>query len=374
MKENEYFLFLWYNFDGGNMKSVYIHIPFCNDICTYCDFCKIYYNSEIVDKYLDALNNELSINYNGKKIETLYIGGGTPSSLSIEQLKRLFLIINNLDLSNLIEFTFECNVDSLNYDKLKLLYDNGVNRLSIGVQTFDDSILRKLNRHHCKKDIISIISIARSIGFSNINLDLIYGIQSKEILIDDIDNIIKLNPEHISCYSLSINPNTKMYIDGEKEIDQDSDYDMYLTIKKKLKDYDHYEISNYSKPGYESKHNLVYWNNDNYYGFGLGASGYINNYRYENTKNINEYISGNYLKDKYIVDNEGCIKYEIMLNLRKKHGINKELFYKKYNTNILDYNNIKNLIKDGMLIEDDKYVYISEEWKYKMNSILIKII
>ena len=137
------------------MKSVYIHIPFCNDICTYCDFCKMYYNCDLANKYLISLNNEIASNYKGELIETLYIGGGTPSSLSIMQLKKLFTIINIFNLSQLKEFTFECNVDSLDYDKLKLLYDNGVNRLSVGIQTFNNDILKVLNRKHTKNDIIN---------------------------------------------------------------------------------------------------------------------------------------------------------------------------------------------------------------------------
>lgn len=356
------------------MKSVYIHIPFCNDICTYCDFCKMYYNCDLANKYLISLNNEIASNYKGELIETLYIGGGTPSSLSIMQLKKLFTIINIFNLSQLKEFTFECNVDSLDYDKLKLLYDNGVNRLSIGIQTFNNDILKVLNRKHTKNDIINIYNIARSIGFNNINLDLIYGIQDIEVLNDDLNNLIKLNPEHISCYSLCINPNTKMYIDNKKQINEDLDYKMYSIIKKRLKEYNHYEISNYCKKGYESKHNLVYWNNERYYGFGLSACGYINNYRYDNTKNMNEYNKGNYIREKYIISNEENIKYEIMLNLRKKYGINKREFYDKHNINIINYNNISNLINENKLIENENNVYISERWKYKMNSILIKII
>ena len=221
------------------MKSVYIHIPFCNEICSYCDFCKVYYNKNFVKKYLVSLEKEIKSKYKGEEIHTLYIGGGTPSVLSIEELKILFNIINKLNLSKKVEFTFECNIESTNYEKLKYLYDNGVNRLSFGVQTFNRKYLKFLNRNHTSDQVKKIIKEAKQIGFININVDLMYAFPNEtlEELKKDIDELLKLNIPHISTYSLIIEEHTKLFIDGVKNISQDLDRNMYDLICKKLKKY-----------------------------------------------------------------------------------------------------------------------------------------
>lgn len=257
------------------MKAIYIHIPFCSSICTYCDFCKLYYDKKFINDYLNSLNNEIRMNYNGEKVSTIYIGGGTPSTLDIEELKYLFKIIEIIDKSELVEYTIECNIEDLTIEKLKLFKENGINRLSIGVQSFNDKIIKILGRNHNKKMVIDMIGEAKRIGFNNINIDLIYGIygQTLDDLNNDIKEFIKLDIPHVSFYSLIIEPHTKLYIDSFKEIDEDLNIQMYERINQVLKDnkYIHYEISNYAKEGYESKHNLVYWHNEHNYGFGLGA-------------------------------------------------------------------------------------------------------
>ncbi len=223
--------------------------------------------------YLDSLKKEINVRYKNEKIKTLYIGGGTPSVLSINELMYLFEIIEILDLSLLEEFTFECNVESLTKEKIILLKKNKVNRLSIGVQSFDLSKLNFLGIYRQNNNVYEILEFIKDIGFSNVNIDLIYAVpvESLESLNKDIDIFLSLNINHISCYSLMIEPNTKLFIKGVKQIDEEIDYDMYKMIEDRLTSngYIHYEISNYSKPGYESKHNLVYWNNEEYYGFGL---------------------------------------------------------------------------------------------------------
>ena len=256
----------------GEIMSVYIHIPFCDTICSYCDFCKVFYNSKLVDNYLSALNNEVDKYYKGEVINTIYVGGGTPSSLSLEQLNVLFSIINKFKLSNNYEFTFECNIENINSDKLKFLYDNGVNRLSVGVQTFNEKFLKLLNRNHISDEVVSKIKLAKKIGFSNINIDLIYGIPGETLddLNHDIDMFLSLGINHISTYSLILEEHTKLYVDGVSNIDEDMDRSMYDLICDRLSDngFNHYEVSNFSKEGFQSKHNLVYWNNLNYYVFG----------------------------------------------------------------------------------------------------------
>lgn len=360
------------------MKSVYIHIPFCDTICSYCDFCKLQYKKEWVLKYLNRLKEEIEGAYKGEKVSTLYIGGGTPSVLNIEELSILFDIIKIFDLSEIKEFTFECNVESLTSEKLILLRKYGVNRLSIGIQTFNPTYLKLLNRNHTKEQVFDVIESAKTIGFTNINVDLIYALpdQTLEMLKEELNTFTELNVQHISCYSLMIEPNTKLYINKVKNIDEDLDYDMYKYIENTLKSdgFNHYEISNYSIIGYESKHNLVYWNNEEYYGFGLGASGYINNYRYDNTKSLNKYLNGDYIDKTYMIDESEKIKYALMLGLRKIGGINKKDFHNKYHVNIKDVQNIQKLIDENKLIENENNVFISEEWIYKSNEVLVEII
>ena len=216
------------------------------------------------------------------------------------------------------------------------------------------------------------------IGFDNINVDLIYALPNETLkeLEEDIDEFLKLNVSHISCYSLMIEPNTLLNINNTKTIDEDLDYEMYKYIEKRLlnREYIHYEISNYCKKDMESKHNLVYWNNDYYYGFGLSSSGYKENFRYDNVKSINEYNKGNYNKETYKVSDEDKHKYEFMLCFRKIKGINKKKFKEKYKKDIYDIKNIDKLLKDSMLKENDDYIYIPEEWIYKSNEILVKLI
>ena len=360
------------------IKSVYIHIPFCESICSYCDFCKFLKNDIWINEYLEALDNEIKIKYKGEEISTIYIGGGTPSCLNIEQLKKLINIIKAFKKSKTIEFTFECNIETIDYGKLKLLYENGVNRLSIGVQTFNKKYLNYLNRNHNDKMIIEKINIAKKIGFKNINIDLIYALpdETLEELNIDLDKFLELDISHISTYSLIIEPNTRLFINNEKNIDQDLDYEMYKLICKKLKDhgYNHYEVSNFSKTGFESKHNLNYWNNDEYYGFGLGASGYVYGIRYDNTLNFNKYLSGNYVKEYNELDIKETMENEFILGFRKISGINKKIFKLKYGIDIKSIGIVNKLLNEKKLLENKKNIYINPKYIYISNDILLEFI
>ena len=218
------------------ISSLYVHIPFCEHICSYCDFCKMFYNTELCDKYLDVLLKELEDCNINSKLKTIYIGGGTPSCLNAYQLER-FLFELNRCLDDEYEFSIEVNPENISEDKIKLLSKYGVNRVSIGVQTFNEKYLSFLNRKHTKEEIIKKINICKEIGFKNINIDLIYGLPNQTIdeLNSDIDEFLKLDITHISTYSLIIEPNTKIYIENYKNIDEDLDYEMYNLICKKLK-------------------------------------------------------------------------------------------------------------------------------------------
>ncbi len=353
--------------------SMYIHIPFCSHICSYCDFCKRFYNEKECSNYLDSLSKEIKDNYKGEKIKTIYIGGGTPSSLSINNLTKLFNILKDIELDNDYEFTIEVNPENIDEEKLKLFKSNRVNRISIGIESTNDVFLKYLNRKHDFKMVKDIINLIKQY-FININVDLIYAIPNETIndLKNDLDNIIDLDINHVSTYSLIINENTVLGINKTNYIDNDLDREMYDYICNYLKEhhFNHYEISNFSKNGYESRHNLVYWHNENYYGFGLGASGYINNIRYDNTKSLSSYLKGNYLLNREELNKEDIMSYHLILGFRLIKGINKKVFYNKYNVELIDMYNIKDLINKGYLIDDGENIKIKYDMIYVENKIL----
>ena len=350
------------------IKNCYIHIPFCNKICSYCDFCKLYYDEKFVNRYLNELEKEIKSIYKGEVLDTIYIGGGTPSSLNNKQLERLFEILKLFNKSETVEFTIESNFENINEEKLLIYKKNGINRLSFGLESINENNLTFLNRNITKKKINNTINSCRNLGFNNINIDLIYALPVEDISIlkNDLDYIFSLDIEHISTYSLMIEDHTRLKINNIENISEELDYEMYKLICKEMKknNYYHYEISNFSKPGYESKHNLCYWNNDNYYGFGLGASSYIDNKRITNTRSINKYLNGNYRLDIIELSDNDLIEYKIMLNLRKAEGISlKEVK--------LD---VRDLVKEGLLKEENNRVRIPEEKWYVSNEIILRVL
>ena len=360
------------------MNALYIHIPFCDSICSYCDFCKFYYDESLIDRYLTSLEKEIKSKYKNEIIKTIYIGGGTPSSLSIKQLKKLFSITKLIHFDNNLEFTFECNPENMSLDKIKILKENGVNRVSIGVQSFDDNILKLLNRKHNKDDVVSLINNLKNIGINNINIDLIFGInnQSLDDIKKDLEEFIKLDIPHVSYYSLILEEHTKLYIDKYSEIDDDECAAQYDFICEYLRqhNYSHYEISNFSKEGYESKHNLVYWNNENYYGFGCGAHGFKNNIRYENTRSITKYINGEFILDEHELNINEDIENYIMLNLRTKYGVNKNKFYDRYKTKITEIYDFETLIKKNLIQDTGDSLVIQEKYFFVSNQIILDIL
>ena len=361
------------------VKSVYIHIPFCNEICTYCDFCKMYYNKKYVSLYLDELEREIKSKYNNELIETIYIGGGTPSSLSISELKRLFEIIKLFKLDNLEEFSIECNFDNISNEKLDLFKQNKVNRISFGLESINSNNLKILGRGNDLDKIKDTIDYCKSIGLNNINIDLIYGVENESIddLKKDLDFVKSLDITHISTYSLIIEDNTILKINGTDYIDQELDEKMYKYICDELSEYDHYEISNFAKDkNYYCKHNLVYWKNLEYYGFGLSASGYIDNTRYTNTRSINKYISHDYIKNNGIeeLDIKDKITYEIILNLRTNEGIDLDKFKKTYNYNLNELYDYSDLLDKKILVIENNHLIIPNDLWYISNRVIVEIL
>lgn len=360
------------------MESMYIHIPFCKSICSYCDFCKVKYHGPWVTQYLNALLLEITSRYSNEPIKTLYIGGGTPSALQEKDLKYLFEILKKVDLTELEEFTFECNLNDITRELLVILKENGVNRLSIGIESFNEQKLLFMKRSHTYEEAEKAFKLARELGFTNINADLIYGIPSESLkdLKKDLDLILKLNPDHISTYSLIVEDNTEISLMGVLPIKEELDATMYEYICDKLdeKKYHHYEISNFCKKGKESLHNLNYWNNGEYYGFGLGAHGYICGIRYNNTKSLTDYINGNFLLKEEVLSKEDIMYNELMLGFRKMEGINIKDFFIKYEVNIQEAFNLREVLKEEEIIYENEYLYINPKYLYVMNEILIKIL
>ena len=355
------------------MKSAYIHIPFCKTICSYCDFCKMFYNELWADKYLDSLEKEISSLYKGELLDTIYIGGGTPNSLSYNQLEKLFIIISKFNISKEIEYTIECNVELLDEEQVKLFKKYNINRVSIGVQTFNKDSLNFLNRNHTNEMVFNSVKLLRECGIFNINIDLIYALVNTDLddLKNDIDVIKQLDIPHVSTYSLIIEKHTVLNNLNIKNIDDILDEKMYNYICDSFKDYNHYETSNFAKNGYESRHNLTYWNNNHYYGFGLGASGYTENVRYTNTKNFNNYLKGDYIYEKEELSINETIENEFILGFRKVNGVNIKSFYDKYRLDITKLDVIVKLIKKGKLVNDGVNIYINNNYIYVSNDILV---
>lgn len=360
-----------------NIKAMYVHIPFCSSICSYCDFCKQFYDGNLVNKYLFSLEKEVNSRYNEDKLSTIYIGGGTPSCLSVDQLNKLFSILGVLNLESNYEFTIEVNVNDIEEDKLKLFKKAGVNRISIGVETVNEKFASFLNREINYDLILDKINLVKKY-FDNINIDLMYGFFGEEYedLDRDLSFIKMIDVSHVSIYSLIIEEHTKLYIDKVASIDEEKEANMYYRIVNYLKDigYKHYEISNFAKEGCLSRHNITYWNNEEYYGVGLGASGYVNGVRYTNTRNINSYLMGKYVFAEEIIDRRTSMENEMILGLRKIEGVNKKCFFEKYGYYIEQIFDIIDLLDRKLLMDNNVYLFIPEDKLYISNSILVNFI
>lgn len=357
-------------------NSIYIHIPFCDNLCSYCDFTKVLNYKNHVSKYLDALEYEVELKYKNENIKTLYVGGGTPSTLSLYELNRLFEIIKKFRLDNDCEITFEMNVESTTKEKLELLYKMGVNRLSFGVQTFNDDLLKKINRFHSAKEVEEKLRYAKQIGFNNINIDLMFNLpnQTLQDLEYDLEKFLTLEVAHLSIYSLILEEKS-VFGFNNVEVDYDSFDSWYYKIKQFLEDnnYTHYETSNFAKSGYESKHNLVYWDTKPYYGFGLGASSYLENKRISNTTSITKYLTKEFDEETTTLSKLDMMQEFMFLGLRKLEGVSIEEFNKKFNENLFDIFDF-DLIDSELIEINDGNIRLSKKGLVRANDVLISFV
>ncbi|MCO4468484.1 coproporphyrinogen III oxidase [Streptococcus infantarius subsp. infantarius] len=355
--------------------SAYVHIPFCTQICYYCDFSKVFIKNQPVDEYLQALIREFE-SYDIKKLRTLYIGGGTPTSITAEQLEYLLTnLTKHLDLSVLEEFTIEANPGDLTEDKIEVLKHSAVNRVSLGVQTFNDKHLKQIGRSHNEAQIYSTISNLKEAGFHNISIDLIYALpgQTMEDVKENVAKAIALDIPHLSLYSLILEHHTvfmnkmrrgKLQLPKE---DLEAEMFEYIISELEANGFEHYEISNFTKPGFESRHNLMYWDNVEYFGVGAGASGYLNGVRYRNRGPIQHYLKavaqGNARLSEEKLTKDEMMEEELFLGLRKKTGVSIARFEEKFGLSFEErYGQIvRELCQQGLLVLDDKVVRMTKK-------------
>lgn len=376
------------------IQSAYIHIPFCHHICHYCDFNKVYLKQQPVDEYIEMLIKEMNVAVSKHKkdpLKTIFIGGGTPTALSASQLDRLLEGITTelLPTNELIEFAVEANPGELTLDKLNVLKNAGVNRLSIGVQSFNDELLQKIGRVHRKDDVFRTIHQAEQVGFDNLSIDLMYGLpgQTVEDFQESLSVAFALNMKHFSAYSLIVEPKTVFYNlmqKGKLSLPpQEQEAKMYeLSMEQMEKHgFKQYEISNYAIPGYESEHNLTYWNNDYYYGFGAGAHGYVNNVRTSNVGPIKKYIeqivkTGEAFLSQNEVSKEEKMEEEMFLGLRKTVGVSKQNFFEKFNIRLDDVytKQLDKLMQQNLIINDKQTVKLTQKGKLLGNEVFQEFI
>ena len=373
-----------------HIPSLYIHIPFCISKCIYCDFNSIVMKSQIVDEYLNAIENELQA-INGKySFTTVYIGGGTPTVLNEIQLTKLLNIISkHVDVFNLKEYTIEVNPGTLNEEKNLALKDSYIDRISIGIQSFNDKYLKLLRRIHTAKEAKDVFSSLREKGFENISIDLIYGYPAQTLneWKTDLRECFILGPEHISAYCLTYEQGTPlvgMTDSGKlKRLSEEEELNMYEYTNDFLgnEGYRHYEISNFAKPGKECQHNTVYWENREYIGIGAGAFSYINGERYCSIKNVKEYISAVKSKKNLICFSEKLPQEKraseiLIMALRMTSGISKKEFFNRsgYNLTELFGTQLNVLAQAGLINFDDERIKLTRKGLSLADSVMVKFV
>lgn len=357
--------------------GLYVHIPFCDRICNYCAFTKLLYTESLADRYLDMLFLELK-KYSDFQFKSIYIGGGTPTSLTLSQLERLFLILKEYQMPDSL-ITIEINPNIL-MEKLDVLKDNNVKRISFGIESFSEKYLELMNRKSDYNQVKSLIEYIHALGINDINVDLIYGFKDQTIedLKRDLDLLLSLDITHISTYCLQVEPGTILFNHHYPEADEDLANNLYQYIYQRLqtKSFYRYEVSNFSLPGFESFHNLIYWNNHEYGGVGLGASSYILKQRKTNTKSITKYLKGeyeDYIEDVTLEDEKF---YFVMLGLRKENGISLKEYQLLYNEDYyyINKDKIDPLLKNESLIIKGEYLSINPKYMFIMDHILKKLL
>lgn len=357
-------------------KSLYVHIPYCRTICPYCDFSKVHASTNNAELYIGALMAE-GMRYSKHSFDTIYIGGGTPSVLSLNMVKTLLTGLK-YNFGEAKETTFECNPEDVTPELAVVLVENGVNRISLGVQCADNRLLRLLGRRHSIQQAERAIANLREAGITNINADFIYGIprETADTVRMDLDFVQRNNLPHCSFYSLQIEPHTLFANSGMKERDPDylkADYDTIVEFLKKI-GLERYEVSNFAKPGFESQHNLTYWRALPYAAIGLGATSYVAGVREVRTRSMKEYLKGNFIRRREEVGPADQEFEYLMLNLRLRDGFSLDEFKDRFGKDFLNSyaSNLKKV--EGQLKIDSGRVSVLPEKLYILDAILVDLL
>lgn len=371
-------------------RGVYIHIPFCHQICNYCDFNKFYFKNQPVDEYIEMLGKEMELATKKypesfKHIETIFLGGGTPTALSPKQIDRLLELIRTyIPMDNVTEFTSEANPDELSEAKMQALFSGGVNRLSMGVQSFDQELLKKIGRTHSNNHVYETIALAKKVGFRNISLDLMYGLPGQTMAQwqDTLEKAFALEIPHYSAYSLIVEPKTifyNQYTKGKLHLPtEDLEADMYDVLMNQMEAHglQQYEISNFAQSGFSSKHNKIYWENDEYAGFGAGAHGYLAGQRYSNHGPLKKYMDAVNAGElpivyEHVVTENEKREEQMFLGLRKTEGITHSIYEEKFKESMYrDYSNvIEKLVSEGLLEQDTKGIRLTRKGRFVGNEV-----
>lgn len=367
--------------------GIYIHIPFCSKKCKYCDFVSFDNEFQRENIYIDKLIEEInSIKKDIYNVETIFIGGGTPSVLTVENIKKLGIALNEFSFDRDIEFSVECNPCSINREKFIAFKSIGVNRISFGLQSYDNELLKIIGRIHDVETFENKYREARNIGFKNINVDIIFNLPSQNInsFRKTLEKVVELNPEHISAYGLIIEEDTPFYNmveNGEIEMpNEDLDREMYELCEDFLaeKGYYKYEISNYSKNGFACRHNIKYWKREDYIGFGLNAHSLLNNKRFNNTSKFDVYINEDFKesyetnRDVELLSQKDEIEETIFLGLRLTDGISVYNFEKRFKLSLYDLYSevIEKFKKDGLVEFDNERLKLTKKGVSLSNYVL----
>ncbi|MBM7633771.1 radical SAM family heme chaperone HemW [Geomicrobium sediminis] len=374
-------------------QGLYVHIPFCKQICHYCDFNKVLVKNQPVDTYVSALLTEgrLRLRGNTYHSNTIYIGGGTPTALSANQLDQLFTNLHKAGISwdEASEVTLEVNPDGVTTEQLKVVRAHGINRLSVGVQTFDTTLLETIGRTHSVADVHALLEKARGLGFNNISIDLMYALpgQTEDSWLQTVDRAIELQPDHISAYGLKIEPKTQFH-NWQKSgqiiaMDQDDEADLYELLINKLEKagYFQYEISNFAKSGKESRHNLLYWENESYLALGAGAHGYVEHERYQNIGPIPHYlkaIENEELPTRKVdrISKNEQMEEEMFLGLRLRKGVSQANFDRKYEVTMQSVYGeaIERLLRDELVEWNDDCLRLTERGQLLGNEVFAQFL
>ncbi|MGE7687857.1 radical SAM family heme chaperone HemW [Lysinibacillus sp. NPDC097214] len=371
-------------------RGVYIHIPFCHQICNYCDFNKFYFKNQPVDEYIEMLGKEMELATKKypesfKKIETIFLGGGTPTALTPQQIGRLLELIRTyIPMDSVTEFTSEANPDELSEAKLQALFVGGVNRISMGVQSFDQELLKKIGRTHSNNHVYETIALAKKVGFRNISLDLMYGLPGQTMAqwTDTLEKAFALDIPHYSAYSLIVEPKTifyNQYTKGKLHLPtEDLEADMYEVLMNQMEAHGlrQYEISNFAQSGFSSRHNKIYWENDEYAGFGAGAHGYLTGMRYSNHGPLKKYMDAVNAGElpivyEHVVTEKEKREEQMFLGLRKTEGITHTIYEEKFKESMhSNYSHvIEELVSEGLLEHDTKGIRLTRKGRFVGNEV-----